>query len=60
VLSEDEIHLPKNISLGSRVIALKSKMVSGRWDMLTSGLFLLFLQLCGINFSAALLFPITE
>ncbi|MFB2771173.1 DUF389 domain-containing protein [Pelatocladus sp. BLCC-F211] len=30
----------------------------GRWDMVTSGLFLLFLQLCGINFSAALLFRI--
>ncbi|YAF98415.1 MAG: DUF389 domain-containing protein [Nodularia sp. CChRGM 3473] len=28
----------------------------GRWDMAISGLFLLFLQLCGINFSAALLF----
>ncbi|MEH2069707.1 MAG: DUF389 domain-containing protein [Nostoc sp.] len=28
----------------------------GRWDMVTSGLFLLFLQLCGINFSASLLF----
>ncbi|MGJ5631448.1 DUF389 domain-containing protein [Nostoc sp. CALU 1950] len=30
----------------------------GRWDMAISGLFLLFLQLCGINFSAALLFRI--
>jgi len=30
----------------------------GRWDMVISGLFLLFLQLCGINFSAALLFRI--
>lgn len=30
----------------------------GRWDMVTSELFLLFLQLCGINFSAALLFRI--
>ncbi|MBW4563850.1 MAG: TIGR00341 family protein [Mojavia pulchra JT2-VF2] len=28
----------------------------GRWDMAISGLFLLFLQLCGINFSASLLF----
>lgn len=28
----------------------------GRWDMVISGLFLLFLQLCGINFSASLLF----
>ncbi|MBE9106622.1 DUF389 domain-containing protein, partial [Nostoc cf. edaphicum LEGE 07299] len=30
----------------------------GRWDMAISGLFLLFLQLCGINFSAALLFRV--
>ncbi|MTJ10995.1 DUF389 domain-containing protein [Anabaena sp. UHCC 0204] len=30
----------------------------GRWDMVISGLFLLFLQLCGINLSAALLFRI--
>ncbi|MFS0515988.1 DUF389 domain-containing protein [Nostoc sp. UIC 10607] len=30
----------------------------GRWDMVISGLFLLFLQLCGINFSASLLFRI--
>jgi uncharacterized hydrophobic protein (TIGR00341 family) len=30
----------------------------GRWDMAISGLFLLFLQLCGINFSASLLFRI--
>jgi uncharacterized hydrophobic protein (TIGR00341 family) len=30
----------------------------GRWDMTISGLFLLFLQLCGINFSASLLFRI--
>jgi uncharacterized hydrophobic protein (TIGR00341 family) len=30
----------------------------GRWDMVVSGLFLLFLQLCGINFSAALLFRV--
>lgn len=30
----------------------------GRWDMITSGVFLLFLQLCGINFSAALLFRV--
>ncbi|MCU0564980.1 MAG: TIGR00341 family protein [Oculatellaceae cyanobacterium Prado106] len=28
----------------------------GRWDMATGGVFLLFLQLCGINLSAALLF----
>jgi uncharacterized hydrophobic protein (TIGR00271 family) len=28
----------------------------GRWDMVISGVFLLFLQLCGINLSAALLF----
>jgi uncharacterized hydrophobic protein (TIGR00341 family) len=28
----------------------------GRWDMVTGGLFLLLLQLCGINLSAALLF----
>lgn len=28
----------------------------GRWDMVISGLFLLLLQLCGINFSASLLF----
>ncbi|MEA5602330.1 DUF389 domain-containing protein [Nostoc sp. UHCC 0252] len=30
----------------------------GRWDMAISGLFLLFLQLCGINFSASLLFRV--
>jgi uncharacterized membrane protein len=30
----------------------------GRWDMVISELFLLFLQLCGINFSASLLFRI--
>ena len=30
----------------------------GRWDMAISGLFLLFLQLSGINFSAALLFRV--
>jgi uncharacterized hydrophobic protein (TIGR00271 family) len=30
----------------------------GRWDMVVSGLFLLLLQLCGINFSAALLFRV--
>ncbi|MCC5652572.1 DUF389 domain-containing protein [Nostoc sp. XA013] len=30
----------------------------GRWDMVISELFLLFLQLCGINFSAALLFRV--
>ncbi|MEA5502832.1 DUF389 domain-containing protein [Halotia wernerae UHCC 0503] len=30
----------------------------GRWDMVTSGLFLLLLQLCGINLSAAFLFRI--
>jgi len=30
----------------------------GRWDMVISGLFLLVLQLCGINFSAALLFRV--
>ncbi|MBD2593592.1 TIGR00341 family protein [Nostoc spongiaeforme FACHB-130] len=30
----------------------------GRWDMVISGLFLLFLQLCGINLSAALLFRV--
>ncbi|MBD2299850.1 TIGR00341 family protein [Nostoc sp. FACHB-87] len=30
----------------------------GRWDIVISGLFLLFLQLCGINFSAALLFRV--
>jgi uncharacterized hydrophobic protein (TIGR00341 family) len=30
----------------------------GRWDMVTGGLFLLLLQLCGINFSASLLFRI--
>jgi uncharacterized hydrophobic protein (TIGR00271 family) len=30
----------------------------GRWDMAISELFLLFLQLCGINFSAALLFRV--
>lgn len=28
----------------------------GRWDMVTGGVFLLVLQLCGINLSAALLF----
>jgi len=28
----------------------------GRWDMMTGGIFLLLLQLCGINLSAALLF----
>ncbi|UKO98291.1 DUF389 domain-containing protein [Nostoc sp. UHCC 0870] len=28
----------------------------GRWDMVTDGIFLLFLQLCGINLSASLLF----
>lgn len=28
----------------------------GRWDMVTGGVFLLLLQLCGINLSAALLF----
>ncbi|MBD2774010.1 TIGR00341 family protein [Iningainema tapete] len=28
----------------------------GRWDMVTDGLFLLLLQLCGINLSASLLF----
>lgn len=28
----------------------------GRWDMATGGIFLLLLQLCGINLSAALLF----
>ncbi|MBC1237903.1 DUF389 domain-containing protein [Nostoc sp. 2RC] len=28
----------------------------GRWDMVISGLFLLFLQLCGINLSASLVF----
>jgi uncharacterized hydrophobic protein (TIGR00341 family) len=31
-------------------------MAIGRWDMVTGGLFLLLLQLCGINLSAALLF----
>ena len=30
----------------------------GRWDMVTGGLFLLLLQLCGINFTASLLFRI--
>lgn len=30
----------------------------GRWDMVISGVFLLFLQLCGINLSATLLFRI--
>ncbi|WP_420807087.1 DUF389 domain-containing protein [Trichormus azollae] len=30
----------------------------GRWDMAISGLFLLFLQQSGINFSAALLFRV--
>lgn len=30
----------------------------GRWDMVISELFLLFLQLCGINFSASLLFRV--
>lgn len=30
----------------------------GRWGMVTDGLFLLFLQLCGINLSAAVLFRI--
>ncbi|WGV28743.1 DUF389 domain-containing protein [Halotia branconii] len=30
----------------------------GRWDMVISGLFLLLLQLCGINLSAAFLFRI--
>jgi uncharacterized hydrophobic protein (TIGR00341 family) len=31
-------------------------MAIGRWDMVTGGVFLLLLQLCGINLSAALLF----
>lgn len=31
-------------------------MAIGRWDMVTGGIFLLLLQLCGINLSAALLF----
>jgi len=31
-------------------------MAIGRWDMVTGGMFLLLLQLCGINISAALLF----
>lgn len=30
----------------------------GRWEMVTAGLFLLLLQLCGINLSASLLFRI--
>ncbi|WP_066425586.1 TIGR00341 family protein [Anabaena sp. 4-3] len=30
----------------------------GRWDMVTDGIFLLLLQLCGINLSASLLFRV--
>ncbi len=40
----------------SGIIGMASAI--GRWDMVTTGLFLLLLQLCGINLSAAFLFRI--
>ncbi|MGI0489489.1 DUF389 domain-containing protein [Pantanalinema rosaneae CENA516] len=43
-------------SLAPPAGVLGMSIAIGRWDMVTGGAFLLLLQLCGINFSAALLF----
>lgn len=43
-------------SLAPPAGVLGMSMAIGRWDMVSGGAFLLLLQLCGINLSAALLF----